>query len=196
MVETPSRNYLTIALEELAAGQAQVRATAPRPARRGEAAEMARILLGVSGGIAAYKALELARLATKAGHARAGADDPDGAALRRRRLVRGDHRRAGARRRVRARPAARRLPGRSGARPRPDRPPRAGRQRATPTWSRRLGEHDRQARRRASPTRCSPPRSSPAPAPRARRAGDERPHVRATPRPRPTSRRCASAACT
>ena len=36
---------------------------------------MARILLGVSGGIAAYKALELARLATKAGHARARADD-------------------------------------------------------------------------------------------------------------------------
>ena len=29
---------------------------------------MARILLGVSGGIAAYKALELARLATVAGH--------------------------------------------------------------------------------------------------------------------------------
>ena len=30
---------------------------------------MARILLGVSGGIAAYKALELTRLAIKAGHA-------------------------------------------------------------------------------------------------------------------------------
>src|ERR687884_1354524 len=30
---------------------------------------MARILLGVSGGIAAYKAVELARLAIKAGHA-------------------------------------------------------------------------------------------------------------------------------
>src|ERR671930_1994008 len=29
---------------------------------------MARILLGVTGGIAAYKALELARLATRAGH--------------------------------------------------------------------------------------------------------------------------------
>ena len=29
---------------------------------------MARILLGVSGGIAAYKSLELARLATVAGH--------------------------------------------------------------------------------------------------------------------------------
>src|ERR687887_1092612 len=30
---------------------------------------MARILLGVSGGISAYKAVELVRLATKAGHA-------------------------------------------------------------------------------------------------------------------------------
>ena len=30
---------------------------------------MARMLLGVTGGIAAYKALELVRLATKAGHA-------------------------------------------------------------------------------------------------------------------------------
>src|SRR5689334_11734091 len=30
---------------------------------------MARVLLGVSGGIAAYKALELVRLATRAGHA-------------------------------------------------------------------------------------------------------------------------------
>ena len=30
---------------------------------------MARILVGVSGGIAAYKALDLVRLATKAGHA-------------------------------------------------------------------------------------------------------------------------------
>ena len=29
---------------------------------------MARILLGVSGGIAAYKAVEIARLATRAGH--------------------------------------------------------------------------------------------------------------------------------
>ena len=30
---------------------------------------MARLLIGVSGGIAAYKSLELARLATKSGHA-------------------------------------------------------------------------------------------------------------------------------
>ena len=36
---------------------------------------MARILLGVSGGIAAYKALELVRLATKAGPRRARRPD-------------------------------------------------------------------------------------------------------------------------
>src|SRR3954467_4259482 len=37
---------------------------------------MARVLLGVSGGIAAYKALELVRLATKAGHAVRGVPTP------------------------------------------------------------------------------------------------------------------------
>ena len=68
---------------------------------------MARILLGVSGGIAAYKALELARLATKAGHGVRVLMTPDRRALRRRRLVRGHRRRAGAHRRVRARPDAR-----------------------------------------------------------------------------------------
>ena len=36
---------------------------------------MARILLGVSGGLAAYKAVELVRLATKAGHTVQG-DNP------------------------------------------------------------------------------------------------------------------------
>src|SRR5205807_2423786 len=40
----------------------------PRVAREREGA-VARILLGVSGGISAYKAVELARLAIKAGHA-------------------------------------------------------------------------------------------------------------------------------
>src|SRR5204863_4531655 len=34
----------------------------------GDGAAVARILLGVSGGIAAYRAIELARLATRAGH--------------------------------------------------------------------------------------------------------------------------------
>ena len=55
---------------------------------------MARILLGVSGGIAAYKSLELARLATLAGHGVRVADDGDGDAVRRRRLLRGHRRRA------------------------------------------------------------------------------------------------------
>ena len=63
MVDTGSKNYLTIALEEVAAARSST-ATAARRSR-----PVARILLGVSGGIAAYKALELARLATKAGHA-------------------------------------------------------------------------------------------------------------------------------
>ena len=38
---------------------------------------MARILLGVSGGIAAYKALEVVRLATKAGHVVRVVQTPD-----------------------------------------------------------------------------------------------------------------------
>ena len=57
---------------------------------------MARILLGVSGGIAAYKSLELARLATRAGHGVRVLMSAGGDALRRRRLVRGHRRRAGA----------------------------------------------------------------------------------------------------
>ena len=90
---------------------------------------MARILLGVSGGIAAYKALELARLATLAGHGvrvlmtpaaqrfvgAASFEGIVGAPV----LVDEFERD----------PAAGRLPGRPAARPRPDRPPRAGRQR-------------------------------------------------------------------
>ena len=72
---------------------------------------MARILLGVSGGIAAYKSLELARLATGAGHGVRVADDRGVGALRRGRLLRGHRRRARPHLGVRARPAARRLPG-------------------------------------------------------------------------------------
>src|SRR3954453_2804434 len=60
MVETGSKNYLKISLDEIAAGKIKYRY------RKG--ASMARILLGVSGGIAAYKAVELVRLATGAGH--------------------------------------------------------------------------------------------------------------------------------
>ena len=74
---------------------------------------MARFLLGVSGGIAAYKSLELARLATLAGHGVRVVMTDERRTLRRRRLVRGDRRRPGADLRVRARPDARRLPRRS-----------------------------------------------------------------------------------
>src|SRR5689334_13876385 len=64
MVDTGSKNYLTIALEEVASGKVKYRYRGQYPDRA-----MARILLGVTGGIAAYKALELTRLAIKAGHA-------------------------------------------------------------------------------------------------------------------------------
>ena len=57
---------------------------------------MARILIGVSGGIAAYKSIELARLATLAGHGVRVVMTPAATPLRRRRHLRGDHRRAGA----------------------------------------------------------------------------------------------------
>jgi phosphopantothenoylcysteine decarboxylase/phosphopantothenate--cysteine ligase len=53
---------------------------------------MARLLIGVSGGIAAYKALELARLAIKAGHSVRVIQTE--ASLQFVGLVRGDHRSA------------------------------------------------------------------------------------------------------
>ena len=64
MVETGSKNYLKISLDEIAAGKIKYRYRAS--GRRGT---WLGILLGVSGGIAAYKAVELVRLATAAGHA-------------------------------------------------------------------------------------------------------------------------------
>ena len=59
------------------AGEAAAALPAARAAAAGQA--MARILLGVSGGIAAYKALELARLATSAGHGVRVVQTPDAA---------------------------------------------------------------------------------------------------------------------
>ena len=87
---------------------------------------MARILLGVTGGIAAYKAVELVRLATAAGHSvrviqtpaslnfvgRATFEGVTGAPV----LVDEFERD----------PARGAFPGRAGARPRPDLPPGAG----------------------------------------------------------------------
>ena len=57
---------------------------------------MARLLIGVSGGIAAYKALETARLAVKAGHAVRVIQTPASERFVGQGVVRGDHRRAGA----------------------------------------------------------------------------------------------------
>ena len=90
---------------------------------------MARLLLGVSGGIAAYKALEAARLAVKAGHASASS--------RRRRSERFVGRASfeaitGApvlTSEFEPDPRARRLSGRAAAGARPDQPPGAGRAR-------------------------------------------------------------------
>ena len=138
---------------------------------------MARILLGVSGGIAAYKALRAGAARDPGRTRRSRADDPGREALRGLGLVRGHRRSAGPRRRVRARPPPGRLPRRSAARPRPDRPPRAGRQRRRVLDRPRVGEHDRQARgrdRRLDADHLVPR----LPGPARRCSGDERPHVR------------------
>ena len=153
--------------------------TAPSAGARGASQEepMARILLGVSGGIAAYKALELARLATLAGHGvrvlMTETRDP----LRRRRLLRGHRRRAGAHLRVRARPDARRLP----RRPAPEHDPIGHLELAANCdaylVAPGLGQHDRQAGgrdRRLDAHHLLPRLRRAAPG----RAGDERPHVR------------------
>ena len=145
MVDTQSgKNYLSISLEELADGQAQVRVPGLAAGRR----TMARILLGVSGGIAAYKALELARLATKAGHGvrvlmtegakrfvgPASFEGIVGAPVLSSEFERDPLRGA--------------FPGDPAPDARPDRPPRGRRQRRRLPGRARLGEHDRQAGRR------------------------------------------------
>ena len=140
---------------------------------------MARILLGVSGGIAAYKAVELVRLATSAGHAVRVVQTPASLQLRRPGDVRGRHRRAGAGRRVRARPGARRLPGRA-ARPTTTRSRTSSScAAATPTRSRPRRRTRSPSSPPARPTTCSRAPRSPATRAAGARAGDERPHVRA-----------------
>ena len=68
----------------------------------------ARVLLGVAGGIAAYKACELLRRLTESGHAVRVLPTGVGAGVRRRRHVRGAVRAARAHRGVRRRPGGRR----------------------------------------------------------------------------------------
>ena len=138
---------------------------------------MARILLGVSGGIAAYKALELARLATLAGHGvrvlmtetatrfvgAASFEGIVGAPVLISEFERDPMRGA--------------FPGEERARPRPDRSPRAGRQLRRLSGRSGFGQHDRQAgrrQRRLDAHDLVPRLHGAAPG----RAGDERPHVR------------------
>ena len=115
---------------------------------------MSRILLGVSGGIAAYKALELVRLATGAGHAvrvvqtpasRRFVGEASFAALTGAPVLVSEFERD---------PARGAFPGQPPPDARAAQPPRAGRERRRLPDRARLGEHDRQARRRAWPTTC------------------------------------------
>ncbi len=138
---------------------------------------MARILIGVSGGIAAYKALELARLATKAGHGvrvimtataerfigAASFEGIVGAPVLTDEFERDPMRGA--------------FPGDDASGPRPDRAPRGGRERRRVPGRAGLGEHDREARRRDQRLDADHVVSGLHGAPGGR-PGDERPHVR------------------
>ena len=138
---------------------------------------MARVLLGVSGGIAAYKALELARLATLAGHGvrvlmtpaamrfvgPASFEGIVGAPVLSDEFERDPMRGA--------------FPGEAAPDARPDRPPRAGPERRRVPGRPGLGEHDREARRRDLRLDADHLVSRLHGAARGR-AGDERPDVR------------------
>ena len=156
---------------------------------------MARILLGVTGGIAAYKAVELVRLATKAGHAVRVVQTPDSLEF----VGRGDLRGRSPARPVlvdefEPDPARGAYPGRPGAGPRPDLAPRAGAPAATcsasrrrrptrsPSWPHGLADNLLTSAALASP------------APLVLAPGDEQPHVGAPRHARQPRRRCARAA--
>ena len=79
LIESRSKNYLTMAMEEVA--QAKIAYAYPKPntapplqltrnvlvALNGHTMPMARIVLGITGGIAAYKACEIIRLLVRGG---------------------------------------------------------------------------------------------------------------------------------
>ena len=104
-----------------------------------------RVLLGVAGGIAAYKACELLRRLTETGHDVRVVPTGVGAAVRRRRHVRGAVRAAGAHRRVRRRPGGPARQARPGGRPRGGRAGDGG-----PAGPRRARPRRRPAHRRAA----------------------------------------------
>ena len=80
---------------------------------------MARVLLGVTGGIAAYKAVELVRLATKAGHSVRVVQTRTSLEFVGRATFEAVTGAPGARRRIRVSPGPRQLP----RRPAPDQEP-------------------------------------------------------------------------
>ena len=97
---------------------------------------MARILLGVSGGIAAYKAVELVRLATAAGHAVRVVQTPASLSFVGRATFEGVTGAPVLVDEFERDPARGAYPGEPGARPRPDLAPRAGSRAATCSASR------------------------------------------------------------
>ena len=137
---------------------------------------MARLLLGVSGGIAAYKALEVVRLATKAGHAVRTIQTPTAqrfvgaasfAALTGAPVLTDEFERD---------PARGAFPDQEPPDARPGQPSRAGPQRRRLPDRARVGQHDRQARPRPG-RQPADQRGARRDLPAARRARDERPHV-------------------
>ena len=139
---------------------------------------MARILLGVSGGIAAYKALEFVRLATAAGHevrvvqtpaSRRFVGEASFAALTGAPVLS---------ERVRARSRAGGLPRPAAADARAAQPSAAGGKRRGLPDRPGLGEHHRQARQRTGRQPAEQLRAG-RHMPAGHRPGDEQPHVRA-----------------
>ena len=138
------------------------------------------VVLGVAGGIAAYKACELLRRFTESGHDVTVVPTAVGAGVRRRRHLGGAVRQAG--RRPTSGPTSTRCRTCGSA----SRPTWSSSRRPPPTcWPRP---------RTAWPTTCSPTPCSP---PAARSCSRRRctPRCGSTPPPGPTSPRCARAAC-
>ena len=113
---------------------------------------MARILLGTSGGISAYKAVELARLAVKAGHAVRVIQTQDSLRFVGRATFEGITGAPVLVEEFERDPARGAYPGRARSRPRPDQPSRDRRALRRLLHRARDREHDRQARRRGRPT--------------------------------------------
>ena len=181
MVESRSKNYLTMALEEIAQGKLHwelpERTCRSRTVRWRDAPPL--VLVGVTGGVAAYKTCEVVRRLVEAGRDVRCALTPDADALHRPAVARGAHAQARARRP----PGARRHLS----------APRRGARRGRRLHRAVHGQHAREAgvgagRQRRHPERALDARAA------ARGAGDERAHVGAPADAGQRRRACASAA--